>query len=68
MDKNKDIFSQKLRQLRHEMGLTQKEMAKKVFLSRCCITNYERGFRYPDIQTLRFIAERLGVDIGYFFA
>ena len=68
MDKNRDIFSRKLRQLRRELGLTQSEMAEKVYLSRCCITNYERGYRYPDLQTLTYMAERLNVDVGYFFA
>ena len=40
-------FSEKLRKLRKEKGLTQEELARAVFVSRTLITKYESGAVYP---------------------
>lgn len=40
-------FSEKLKELRTSKGLTQEELASKVYISRSVIAKYERGFAIP---------------------
>lgn len=67
MYNNWEFFPKRLKELRQKLNLTQEAMGYHVFLSRSCIANYERGFRYPDLQTLNLIARAYNVEIGYFF-
>lgn len=58
-------FASRLQMLRHIEGLTQKELAKRINMSRSCLANYERGERYPDQQTLESIAQYFKVSTEY---
>ena len=58
-------FASRLLMLRHIEGLTQKELAKRINMSRSCLANYERGERYPDRQTLEAIARYFKVNTEY---
>jgi len=40
---NKSTFGQFLRQKRNEKGMTQKELAEKLFLSESAISKWEKG-------------------------
>ena len=51
----------KLKELRDEKGLTQKELVEKVYLSETSICNVERG-RRPTDRTLEKFAAFYGVD------
>lgn len=45
-------FSEKLKTMRIEANLTQKELAEKLMISRQAISNYEQGRGYPSIDIL----------------
>lgn len=51
-----------IRLLRMQKGMTQDELAEKLFVSRQTVSNYETGRSQPDIDTLLRIAESLGVE------
>lgn len=46
--------------------LTQAEMAEKLGLTRCTVSNYECGRRSPHLSELKRIAEYFGVGLDYF--
>ena len=56
-------FNEKLQQLRKERGLTQEELAQKLFVSRTAISKWESGRGYPNIDSLRAIAEFFSVTV-----
>lgn len=47
-----DTVGGNIRHLRKVLGLTQKELACLVGLTQAQISDYERGFRVPSLQTL----------------
>lgn len=55
----------RLRCLREIRGLTQKEAAKRMGISRTTYSNYESGNREPDIDTLVKIADFYEVSIDF---
>lgn len=52
-----------LKRLRIARGLTQREVAEKLFLTRQAISSYESGRTQPDIDTLKRFAQLYDVDI-----
>ena len=59
------IFSEKLRLLRKNKGLTQEEMAEKLNVSRQAVAKWESGQVYPDISNLIQISDLLNVTVDY---
>lgn len=57
------MFSEKLKSLRKEKGLTQEELASKTFISRSLIAKYETGVTYPTKENLEKLALFFNVDI-----
>lgn len=51
-----DDFSMKLKELRKEKGLTQKELGAAIGISEVMIGQYERGVRTPKIEMREKIA------------
>lgn len=51
---------------RKELGLTQKQLAEKLFVSDKAVSNWETGKGYPDIQTIPLLIEVLGIEISKF--
>lgn len=58
-------FSDRLKQLRNEKGLLQRELAEHLKLSRVAITQYENGNRVPDQEIINKIADYFGVSLDY---
>ena len=58
-------FPEKLKKLRKEKNIYQKELAKFLGVSRPTITQYESGQRKPDYDTLKKIADYFDVSIDY---
>ncbi|NPV52169.1 MAG: helix-turn-helix domain-containing protein [Firmicutes bacterium] len=58
-------FSERLKSLREEKGLLQRELAHQVNLSRVAITYYEQGKRFPDRDTLIKLAKFFNVSLDY---
>jgi len=64
-EKTNEIISNNIRKLRQLKGLTQQELANKLFLSKHNISDYEIGRTEPDIKTLIKIAGFFEVSIDY---
>ena len=58
-------FGQKLRQLRKEHNLTQKELASMIGVKNSIISFYEVGERLPSPEIIRKLAETLHVSTDY---
>ncbi len=56
-------FNEKLRDLRKQRGLTQEELAKKLYVSRTAVSKWESGKGYPGIDMLKSIAKYFSVSI-----
>ena len=56
-------FNEKLQELRKGKGLTQEELAEKLFVSRTAISKWESGRGYPSIDSLKEIASFFSVTI-----
>jgi transcriptional regulator with XRE-family HTH domain len=56
-------FNERLQQLRKERGLTQEELAEKLFVSRTAVSKWESGRGYPNIDSLKAIARFYGVTV-----
>ncbi|MDO3654589.1 helix-turn-helix domain-containing protein [Bacillus subtilis] len=58
-------FGHKLKTLRKQEGLTQKELAEKLFLSQSSITRFEKEEILPTSETLSKIANYFDVSIDF---
>lgn len=56
---------ERLKLLRKEFGLTQEQLGSVLGLAGNTITGYERGERFPDIETLKNMAEYFHVSVDY---
>ena len=56
-------FNEKLQELRKSKGLTQEELAEKLFVSRTAISKWESGRGYPSIDSLKEISRYFSVTI-----
>lgn len=59
------LFGNRLRQLRKEDNLTQKDLAAKLGLAFSTISMYERGIREPDFETTEAIADYFNVSMDF---
>ncbi|MBR2041245.1 MAG: helix-turn-helix domain-containing protein [Oscillospiraceae bacterium] len=57
---DKEKFGEFISQLRKEKGMTQRELAEKLFVSDKAVSKWERGQSLPDITLLNPLAEVLG--------
>ena len=64
---NHTMFACILKDLRKEYNLTQKQLAKKLDISKSAVSMYELAQRSPDYDMLLKIAEVFNVDINYLF-
>lgn len=56
-----------IRQLRESCGLTQEDLATRLFVTRQTVSNYETGKTRPDVDMLIRLAEVLGTDANTVF-
>lgn len=59
------LFSERLKDLRNEKELTQRELARLLELSSSTIAMYETGQRMPDPETLQKLADFFNVTVDY---
>ena len=57
-------FAITLRKLRTEKGLSQQEMAERMYVTRSTITRWENGSRLPSAVMIARLAECLGTDVN----
>lgn len=56
-------FNEKLQNLRQQKGFTQEELAKSLYVSRTAISKWESGRGYPNIDSLKRIANLFSVTV-----
>ena len=56
-------FNEKLQKLRKQRGLTQEELAEKLYVTRTAVSKWESGRGYPNIDSLLAIAKFFSVTI-----
>lgn len=56
-------FNEKLQQLRKQRGITQEELAEKIFVSRTAVSKWESGRGYPNIDSLKAISKFFEISI-----
>lgn len=57
------MFGDNLKKYRIEKGVSQNDLAKKLFVSRQCVSKWENGITQPDLQTLTQLSELLDIPI-----
>ncbi|MCF4114716.1 MULTISPECIES: XRE family transcriptional regulator [Dethiosulfovibrio] len=60
-----DLLAERMKSLRTQAGLNQKDLADMTGLSRNTIINYEGNKRNPDANSLKLIAQALGTTSSY---
>ena len=58
------LFSQILKKLRTEKGISQTQLAQKLFVDRSTITRWENGSRLPNNMMISRISKLFGADIN----
>lgn len=56
-------LSRQLRIKREDLGLSQDEVAKRIFVSRQTISNWENDRTYPDVQSLLMLSQLYGTSV-----
>ena len=59
-----ELFAETLRRLRTERGLSQRELAREMYVAQSTVARWENGSRLPDAAMISRLAEHLGVDVG----
>lgn len=60
-------FSDRLKEARIAIGLTQEQVADKLGVAKSTLAGYEKGNREPSIPTVQKIMEVLAVDANYLY-
>lgn len=56
-------LNEKIRELRSKRSMTQSELAEMLYVSRAAVSKWESGRGYPNIDSLRKIAEIFSVSV-----
>ena len=56
-------IKEQLKEHRARLGLSQEELADRIFVSRQTISNWETDRTYPDVQSLLLLSEIFGTSI-----
>ena len=56
-------FNEKIQELRKQKGLTQEELAEKLYVSRTAISKWESGRGYPNLESLKAISKFFSVTV-----
>ena len=59
------LFSETIKKLRTEKGLSQQELASMLFITRSTVAKWENGDRVPNVMIISKLAEIFGVDINF---
>lgn len=60
----RQYFSDTLRKLRTEKGISQQTLADKMYVTRSTVARWESGSRLPDAVMISRLAEALGADVN----
>lgn len=59
------MFNKRLKELRNQANMTQRELGEKLDLAHNAIANYEKGERHPDFDTILKLADIFNCSIDY---
>ena len=54
---------EKLVKLRKESGMTQEELAEKIFVTRTAVSKWENDKGYPGIDSLKLLSRLYGISL-----
>jgi len=60
-------LAEKIATVRKNSGLTQKDFAEKLFVTRQAVTRWEKGEITPAVETIKSIIEMFNLDANDFF-
>ena len=60
-----NIFAKRIKELRQDSGLSQKELSYILNIERTTLTGYETGRRMPDVEMLCDIADYFHVSVDF---
>ena len=58
------LFADTMKKLREERGLSQNEIAKRMYVTRTAVSRWESGHRLPDAAMITRLSDVLGVDVN----
>ncbi len=64
-EKQENLLKLRLKELRNSINFTQEQMAKALYVSRSCISNYESGQRAMSMEMVKKYADYFNVDANY---
>lgn len=64
MTSTKQAFGRFVTTKRQAVGLTQRELAERLFVTESAVSKWERGLSYPDITLVASLSRELGVSEG----
>jgi len=60
---DKMTFSEKLKYLRKEKGVSQEELAKVIHVTRQSVSKWETGTAYPDMEKMKILSDFYKISI-----
>ena len=57
-------FSEKLKELRSEKGISQAKLAADIHISRSAVAKWENGLGLPNDESLKLLADYFGIAIN----
>lgn len=64
-DETRMAFGEKLKSARKRAGLTQEQLAEKLYVSRQAVAKWEADRGMPDIENLKRLSQRLNVSVDF---
>ena len=64
-EQSRKKFRARLREWRLTRGMTQEELARKADVPTISVSHFETGHRFPNAESLRQLADALGVSADY---
>lgn len=61
---NINVLGKRIAEIRHQRGLTQKQLAEKVGVTAQAVSKWERGSNCPDIAIFDEVASALNVSVS----
>ena len=58
------IFAETLKKLRTNKGLSQRELAERMYVTRSTVARWESGSRLPDAMMISRLSQCLGIDVN----
>jgi Zn-dependent peptidase ImmA (M78 family)/DNA-binding XRE family transcriptional regulator len=61
----KIIIGERLKEVREARIMTQEELAQRIGITRASISAFEKGFKFPSIQTVSLLSKELKIPMAY---